>query len=104
DTLVYQTEKTLKDLEGKISPEEKAAAQAAADELKKAIESNDSAQMKEKTESLTKVFNDLAQKLYAQPGAQGEAQGEAGSEQGSAENDDNVVDAEFEEIHDEDQK
>ncbi len=100
DTLVYQTEKTLKDLEGKISPEETAAAQAAADDLKKAIESNDTAQMKEKTESLTKVFNDLAQKLYAQTGAQGEPQGEPDFNQGSAESDDNVVDAEFEEIND----
>ncbi|MEL7606900.1 MAG: molecular chaperone DnaK [Sedimentibacter saalensis] len=98
DTLVYQTEKTLKDLEGKISAEEKASAQSAADELKKAIESNDTAQMKDKTEKLTKVFNDLAQKLYAQAGPQ------AGADfsQGSQGPDDNVVDAEFEEIHDDD--
>ena len=104
DTLVYQTEKTLKDLEGKISAEEKASAQAAADELKKAIESNDTARMKEKTENLTKVFNDLAQKLYAQTGAQGGPQGEPDFSQGSAQQDDNVVDAEFEEIHDDDNK
>ncbi|MGB4439573.1 MAG: molecular chaperone DnaK [Sedimentibacter sp.] len=103
DSLVYQTEKTLKDLEGKISAEEKASAQAAADELKKAIESNDSAQMKEKTESLTKVFNDLAQKLYAQT-TQGGPQGEPDFSQGSAQKDDNVVDADFEEIHDDDNK
>lgn len=98
DTLLYQTEKTLKDLEGKISAEEKASAQAAADELKKAIESNDTTQMKDKTEALTKVFNDLAQKLYAQAGPQ------PGQDfnQGSAPNDDNVVDADFEEIHDDD--
>ncbi len=102
DTLVYQTEKTLKDLEGKISAEEKASAQAAADELKKAIESNDTARMKEKTENLTKVFNDLAQKLYAQTGAQGGPQGEPDFSQGSAQQDDNVVDADFEEIHDDD--
>ena len=70
DTMLYQTEKVLKDLEGKISAEEKAKAQAAADELKKAIESNDTAQMKQKTDELTKVFNDLAQKLYAQAGQQ----------------------------------
>jgi len=104
DSLVYQTEKTLKDLEGKISAEEKASAQAAANELKKAIESNDTAQMKEKTENLTKVFNDLAQKLYAQTGAQGGPQGEPDFSQGSAQQDDNVVDADFEEIHDDDNK
>ncbi|MEL7649845.1 MAG: molecular chaperone DnaK [Sedimentibacter sp.] len=102
DTLVYQTEKTLKDLEGKISAEEKASAQAAADELKKAIESNDTAQMKDKTDKLTKVFNDLAQKLYAQAGPQAGPQGGADFSQGSQGPDDNVVDAEFEEIHDDD--
>ena len=103
DTLVYQTEKTLKDLEGKISAEEKAKAQAAADELKRAIESNNTAQMKEKTEELTKVFNDLAQKLYAQTGQQGGGdQGfNQGFDQGTAP-DDGVVDADFEEINDDD--
>ncbi|MFA7550503.1 MAG: Hsp70 family protein, partial [Sedimentibacter sp.] len=99
DTLVYQTEKTLKDLEGKITEEEKASAQAAAAALKKAIESNDTAQMKEKTEELTKVFNDLAQKLYAQTGQQGGAEGDPNFDQGAAPNED-VVDADFEEIHD----
>ena len=98
DSLVYQTEKTLKDLEGKISDEEKAAAQTAADELKKAIESNDTALMKEKTEALTKVFNDLAQKLYAQAGPEGGPEADPNFNQG-APNDD-VVDADFEEIHD----
>ena len=98
DSLVYQTEKTLKDLEGKISDEEKAAAQTAADELKKAIESNDTALMKEKTEALTKVFNDLAQKLYAQAGPEGGPEVDPNFNQG-APNDD-VVDADFEEIHD----
>ena len=102
DTLVYQTEKTLKDLEGKISAEEKAAAQAAADELKKAIESNDTNQMKEKTENLTKVFNDLAQKLYAQTGAQGGPETDPNFAQNEAPQDDNVVDADFEEINDDD--
>jgi molecular chaperone DnaK len=106
DSLVYQTEKTLKDLEGKISPEEKAAAQRAVDDLKKAIESNDTANMKDKTEKLTQEFNKLAQKLYSQAGPQG-AQGPQGQpggdyQQSSGPKDDNVVDADFEEIHDDD--
>ena len=103
DTLVYQTEKTLKDLEGKISAEEKAQAQAAADALKKAIESNDTAQMKQKTEELTKVFNDLAQKLYAQTGHQPGQEGGADFNQGKAPDDD-VVDADFEEVNDDNNK
>lgn len=105
DQLVYQTEKTLKDLEGKISDDEKSKAQAACDELKKAIESNDSAQMKDKTDKLTAVFNELAQKLYAQTGQQGEQPGpdfNQGNYDGSSAAHDDVVDAEFEEINDDD--
>ncbi|HRC81251.1 MAG TPA: molecular chaperone DnaK [Sedimentibacter sp.] len=102
DTMVYQTEKILKDLEGKISAEEKAKAQAAADALKKAIESNDTAQMKQKTDELTKVFNDLAQKLYAQAGQQAGPDGGAGFDQGAAAPGDDVVDADFEEVNDDD--
>ncbi|HHZ02006.1 MAG TPA: molecular chaperone DnaK [Tissierellia bacterium] len=101
DTLAYQTEKTLKELEGKISEEEKSKAQAALDELKKAIENNDTAQMKEKTESLTKVFNDLAQKLYAQTGAQGGPEVDPNFNPGS-EPEEDVVEADFEEINDDD--
>jgi molecular chaperone DnaK len=104
DTLLYQTEKTLKDLEGKISEEEKSSAQAAADELRKAIESNDATQMKEKTEKLTGVFNELAQKLYAQAGPQDGSQPGADFSQGSAPEDDNVGDADFEEINDDENK
>jgi molecular chaperone DnaK len=93
DSLVYQTEKALKDLEGKISDEEKASAQSAVDELKKAIENNSSDEMKEKTEKLTEEFNKLAQKIYAQTE---QPQGEP--EEGTKETDDDVVDAEFEEV------
>lgn len=99
DSLVYQTEKTLKDLEGKISEEEKSAAHVVVDELKKAIESNDVNNIKEKTEKLTEEFNKLAQKLYAQTG---EAQGQP--EQDANGPDDGVVDADFEEVHDDDDK
>jgi len=95
DSLVYQTEKTLKDLEGKISAEEKAAAQVVVDELKKAIESNDVDNIKQKTEKLTEEFNKLAQKLYAQT-----AETQEHPEQASQEANDDVVDADFEEIHD----
>jgi len=67
--------------------------------LKKAIESNDVENIKEKTDKLTEEFNKLAQKLYAQTG---EAQGQP--EQGSQEPQDDVVDADFEEIHEDDNK
>jgi molecular chaperone DnaK len=56
--------------------------------------------MKQKTDELTKVFNDLAQKLYAQAGQQAGPDGGAGFDQGAAGPGDDVVDADFEEIKD----
>ena len=101
DSLVYQTEKTLKDLEGKIDASEKAAAQAKADELKKAIESNDIEAMKQKTTELTEEFNKLAQKLYSQAGQQpGPDMGAQQPGQQSGPNGEDVVDADFEVVDD----
>ncbi len=96
DSLVYQTEKALKDLEGKIDAGEKAAAQAKVDELKKAIESNDLESMKQKTTELTEEFNKLAQKLYAQTQGAGPDMGQQQPENGG----DDVVDADFEVVDD----
>ncbi len=97
DSLVYQTEKALKDLEGKIDDSEKASAQAKVDELKKAIENNDLEGMKQKTTELTEEFNKLAQKLYSQ--TQGEAP-DMNAEQSQAGGPDDVVDADFEVVDD----
>ena len=97
DSLVYQTEKALKDLEGKIDASEKATAQAKVDELKKAIESNDLENMKQKTTELTEEFNKLAQKLYAQTQGAGPDMGQQQPQDGG---DDNVVDADFEVVDD----
>ncbi len=96
DSLVYQTEKALKDLEGKIDASEKAAAQAKVDELKKAIESNDLESMKQKTTELTEEFNKLAQKLYAQTQGVGPDMDQQQPENGG----DDVVDADFEVVDD----
>ncbi len=96
DSLVYQTEKALKDLEGKIDASEKAAAQAKVDELKKAIESNDLESMKQKTTELTEEFNKLAQKLYAQTQGAGPDMDQQQPENGG----DDVVDADFEVVDD----
>ncbi|HBB30117.1 MAG TPA: molecular chaperone DnaK [Clostridiales bacterium] len=96
DSLVYQTEKALKDLEGKIDASEKAAAQSKVDELKKAIESNDLESMKQKTTELTEEFNKLAQKLYAQTQGAGPDMDQQQPENGG----DDVVDADFEVVDD----
>lgn len=81
ESLVYQTEKTLKDLEGKISAEDSASLTQANDELKKALEANNPDDIKVKTDALTAKFNEVSTKLYQQPGAQA---GQAGPDMGQS--------------------
>ncbi|MCM2591834.1 molecular chaperone DnaK [Rossellomorea marisflavi] len=98
DQLVFQTEKTLKDLEGKVDEEEVKKAEDAKAELKEAIEKNDLDLIREKKDALQEIVQNLSMKLYEQ--AQAEAQAAQGAEGGDAKSDD-VVDAEYEEVDDE---
>ena len=98
DQLVFQTDKTLKDLEGKVDEEDVKKAEEARDELKDAIEADDLELIKEKRDALSEVVQDLTVKLYEQASAEQQAQ-EGAAESGNE--DDNVVDAEFEEVDDE---
>ena len=66
DSLVYNTEKTLKDLEGKISDEEKSKVESELANLKKTLEGTDTDAIKSATDKLTQVFYDLTSKLYSQ--------------------------------------
>ncbi|MEH7494161.1 molecular chaperone DnaK [Neobacillus niacini] len=100
DQLVFTTEKTLKDLEGKVDAGEVAQANEAKDALKAAIESNDLAEIRAKKDALQEIVQALTVKLYEQ--AAQAAQGAQGAEGGATgPKDDNVVDAEFEEIKEE---
>jgi molecular chaperone DnaK len=96
DQLVFQTEKTMKDLEGKVDASEIAQANEAKDALKAAIEKNDLAEIRSKKDALSEIVQNLTVKLYQQAQA---AAGQAGDAQG-APKDDNVVDAEYEEVKD----
>jgi molecular chaperone DnaK len=97
DQLVFQTEKTLKDLEGKVDEEEVKKAEDAKAELKEAIEKDDLDLIREKKDALQEIVQALTMKLYEQ--AQAEAQAAQG-EEGQAGKDDDVVDAEYEEVND----
>ncbi|MFB3160595.1 molecular chaperone DnaK [Neobacillus sp. 179-J 1A1 HS] len=100
DQLVFTTEKTLKDLEDKVDAAEVANANEAKDALKAAIESNDLAEIRAKKDALQEIVQALTVKLYEQ--AAQAAQGAQGAEGGATgPKDDNVVDAEFEEIKEE---
>ncbi len=104
DQMVYQTEKLMKDLEGKISEDEKKDIEAKLADLKKASEGSDYDDMKKKTEDLTQAFYKVSEKLYKQNAEAGAAGAEAGA-QGSEEHkgDDDVVDGDYE-VVDEDDK
>ena len=109
ETLVYETEKSLKELEGKIDDAEKKDVEEAKEDLKKALEANNQEDIKAKTDVLTEKFHKIAEKLYQQQGAAGagpDMSGMAGTSGGagtsgtdaaeSGAQADNVVDADFE--------
>ncbi len=95
DTIVYQTENTLEELEGKISDEEKAKVEEKLEALKESLEGEDTEDIKAKTEELTEEFHAISQKLYEQENA------EAGAEDADAEDD--VVDADYEVVDEEEE-
>ena len=98
DSTIYQTEKTLGELEGKISDEEKSNVESKIADLKTALESDDIEDIKSKTDAVMTEFHSISEKLYEQAAADQQAQeGEAGSEDGKSKDDDDVIDAEFEE-------
>ena len=86
DSLIYQTEKSLKDYGDKVSAEEKATIEAAVAELKKAVEANEAGPMKEKIEALKQASYKLAEQVYKQasPGAQGGPEGGSAGGPGGA--------------------
>ncbi|MFC3882979.1 molecular chaperone DnaK [Bacillus songklensis] len=99
DQLVFTTEKTMKDLEGKVDEAEVQKANEAKDALKAAIEKNDLNEIRAKKDELQQIVQQLTMKLYEQ--AQQAAQAaQDGQPEGQGKKDDNVVDAEFEEVDD----
>lgn len=97
ETLVYETEKNLKELEGKLSEDEVKKINEAKDALSKALESGSIDDIKRETEALTEHFHTLSSKMYEQAQA-GQAQDAGNAEQNKK--DDNVVDAEYEVVED----
>ena len=77
DAMVFQVEKTLKDMGDKADAAEVADINKAKDELKKALEGNDTAEIKAKTEALQEVLYKMTEKMYAAAQAAQQAQGGA---------------------------
>lgn len=100
DSLIYQSEKTLKEMEGKISPEEEAKVKEEIEKLKKAVESDNVENIKKSIEDLSAAFAPITQKMYEQAAQAQQTGGETQS--GDTTDKENVVDAEYE-VVDEDE-
>ncbi|MGH8585283.1 MAG: molecular chaperone DnaK [Gammaproteobacteria bacterium] len=102
DSLIHAATKSLKDLGDKVTAEEKRDIEAAIEDLKGVLNGDDKAAIESKSERLAEVAGRLAERAYKEAGA--EAQTETpppppGGGNGKA-RDDNVVDADFEEVKD----
>ncbi len=110
ETLIYETEKNVKELGDALSEEEKNDINGAKDELSKALEANNIEDIKAKVEKLTEKFHAISAKMYQQqaqgagadPNMAGGAAGGAGGE--DQPKDDNVVDADYEVVDDDKDK
>ncbi|RJF50963.1 molecular chaperone DnaK [Pediococcus acidilactici] len=99
DQLIFTTDKTLKELEGKVSEDEIKKAKDAKEALEKAQKDNNLEEMKAKKDDLSKIVQDLSVKLYQQAQqAQGQADGPQGNDQNTGNNDGNTVNGDFEEV------
>ena len=95
ESLIYQTEKTLKDLEGKISEEEKSSINAKIEDLKSALTTDNVEDIKAKNDALTQEFYKISEKLYQNANPQG---------QGAEQKKDDVVDADYEVVDEDENK
>ncbi|KYQ86827.1 MULTISPECIES: molecular chaperone DnaK [Thermoactinomyces] len=98
DQLIFTTDKTLKDLGDKVDAGDKDKAEKAKDELKKALEKDDDEAIKKGIEELEQAVQQLSIKLYEQMQQQSAQQSQGGSDNSGQKKDDNVVEAEYEEV------
>ncbi|WP_297790774.1 molecular chaperone DnaK [uncultured Marinobacter sp.] len=102
DAMVHAVRKTLTDAGDKVSDSEKESIEASIKELEEALTGSDKEDIEAKTQKLTEVSSELAQKMYADQADQTQ---QAGGEEGAqAQSSDDAVDAEFEEVKDDDKR
>ena len=94
----------LADFGDKVSAEDKAAVEAAATEVKTAAEGEDVEAIKQKLEALAQASMKLGEAMYQSNEAEGAAEGPSADAAGSDGTDENVVDVDFEEVKDDDDK
>ena len=102
DAMVHAVRKTLKDAGDKVSDSEKESIEASIKDLEEALTGADKDDIEAKTQKLTEVSGELAQKMYADQ--DGQAQQSGGQEDAQSQTADDAVDAEFEEVKDDEKK
>ncbi|WP_448383547.1 molecular chaperone DnaK [Desulfosoma sp.] len=100
DALIYSTEKTLKDLGDKVDAATRSRIDAQIEKLRKAMEGDDKRAIEKEMEQLTQVSHKLAEEMYKRTAEQQAQAGAAGAGGSGAKKDDDVVDADFEEVKD----
>ena len=119
DSMIYSTEKNIKDLGDKVNPEDKAKTEEAIAELRQALEGGDNQAIKDKTEALKQSSYKIAEEIYKQQGASGDTAGQqtgpgagpdmggfnpnmggAGPDMGGGENTKSAEDADYEVVDD----
>jgi len=102
DALIYSTEKSIKELGDKVDAGTRTKVETTIASLKKAMEGEDPAEIKRLTEELTQTSHKLAEAMYQQASKAGGQQAgpQGGDQPGAAAPDDDVVDADFEEVKD----
>lgn len=102
DSLVYNTEKTLRDLGDKVTGDEKAKVQEEIDKVKEALNKNDITEIKAATDKLTQVFYEISAKLYQQAGGQQDKTDQPqGADAQNTNQQGNVYDADYKVVDDE---
>ncbi len=100
DSLIYSTEKSIKELGDKVDTSTKGDVDRVIEKLKKAMEGEDAQEIKRLSDELTQTSHKIAEMMYSrasQQHAQGDAGG-GGPQGGASKKDDDVVDADFEEV------
>ena len=104
DGLAHAARKTLEEAGDKASEEEKSAIEAAIADVEEAVKGDDKEAMDAASQKLSEASAGLAQKLYEEQAAQAQAEGAAGPDAAGEAGPDDAVDAEFEEVKDDDNK
>ncbi|HEA4138600.1 TPA: molecular chaperone DnaK [Legionella pneumophila] len=105
DSLIHSCDKSMKDLADELSEDEKRGIETAISELKEAVQGTDKARIEDKLKVLTDASAKMAERIYAKKSSEGQAaQGQTQSQESTKPAEEGVVDAEFEEVKEEDKK